>query len=73
LFILVVAFILMRRRRVRKHKGTIGADIMVVRQQDVELVTGKKEKEIEKEKIESSGNSTHSEPLPPYTPAGDVP
>lgn len=75
LLILVIAFIFVRRRKARKHSETIGADIMVARPQDVEsMKDGKGGKEMGKEKgVESSGSSTHSEPLPPYTAAREVP
>jgi hypothetical protein len=69
LLILIVAVIRLRRRRARKHTETIGADIMVSRQQDVDTSDeGKYEKKTEKVKgVESSASSTHSEALPPYT------
>jgi hypothetical protein len=69
LVILMIAFVLLRRRRARKHNGTIGADVLVTRQQDIELMKGGKyEKNIAQGNVlESSASSTHSEPLPPYT------
>jgi len=68
LLILIVAFIVVRRRKARKHSETIGADIIVARPQDAESMKGGKYEE----GVESSGSSTHSEPLPPYTAAREI-
>ncbi|KAE9368205.1 hypothetical protein N431DRAFT_560703 [Stipitochalara longipes BDJ] len=69
LLILIIAFILLRRRRARKHTGTIGADVIVTRQQGIELTQGRRDEKImaKGKVVESSASSTHSEPLPPYT------
>jgi hypothetical protein len=74
LVILVIAFMFVRRRKTRKHSETIGADIVVARPHDIESMKGGKgEKGEEENSVASSGSSTHSEPLPPYTAAREVP
>lgn len=69
LLFLILALVYLRRRKARKHTETISPDVMVSRQQDVELIGDENNgKKAEKGKniVESSSSSIHSEQLPPY-------
>jgi len=61
-------FCLRRRRRERKHKGTVGANTLVSRPLDGtdEKLDEKKEGH-GKKSLDGSGGSVHSEPLPAYS------
>jgi len=68
LLILIIVFILVRRRKARKVSGTIGADIIVTGPMGAKAAKKEKSrKDKPKHKdVESSSSSIHSEPLPLY-------
>ncbi len=63
-FILIAAFFFLRRRKSRRHTGTVGADVMVSRPLDE---TGEKSGKGNGKDEQSGAGSIHSEPLPAYS------
>jgi len=68
LLILIVAFLLVRRRKARKHSEMIGADGVVAKQYEPEGTRVEKGHKVEA--VESSGILTDMEPPPPYESHG---
>lgn len=68
LLILIVAFLLVRRRKARKHSEAIGADSVVAKPHEPEGTRVGKGHKVEA--VESSRILTELEPPPPYESYG---